>query len=442
RVLVSDERGAPLPARILVRGVPPTADPNFGDEQVAKGYANVAYTLAGDARLTIPAGSYRVTVTHGPERELATQQVDIGAARGGTMRARLARALEPQGWLACDFHVHAAPSFDSRVPLMDRVTALVAEGIDFAVATDHNHVTDYAPTIAELSAPLGTATGVEITTRAWGHFNAFPFPASQAPPPFADIDPPALFAHVRQHAPGAIIQVNHARMGDIGYFNRGRLDPRTGESDPAFSFDFDTLEVFNGFDLNGVDRVEEYVREWLTLMAFGRRYTAVGSSDSHKIAYQWAGYPRTYVRVPPDVARDQAMSAIIEGLRRGRAMVTNGPFLDVEAEDKGLGSIVKARDGRVRLRVEVLGPQWIEVDNLRYATLDGPIRLAAEPGEGAVRLRFEGEIEVRRDTFLVVAVRGSKRMEEVLAGASALPFAFTNPIWIDADADGALNLTK
>ena len=52
--------------------------------------------------------------------------------------------------------------------------------------------------------------------------------------------------------------------------------------------------------------------EWFELINAGRRYTAVGNSDSHRLVYQWAGYPRTYVRVEddrPSIATDSRCAA-------------------------------------------------------------------------------------------------------------------------------------
>jgi len=81
--------------------------------------------------------------------------------------------VETPGWIAGDLHLHAEPSYDSNVSLPDRIASLVAEGVEFAVATDHNHVTDYRPTIIATGARrmIASAPGVEITTwdPQWGH---------------------------------------------------------------------------------------------------------------------------------------------------------------------------------------------------------------------------------------------------------------------------------
>ena len=58
------------------------------------------------------------------------------------------RAYDSPGWVAGDFHIHAAPSTDSGLPIDKRVFSCAAEGLEVAVATDHNYVTDYAPVIA------------------------------------------------------------------------------------------------------------------------------------------------------------------------------------------------------------------------------------------------------------------------------------------------------
>ena len=61
------------------------------------------------------------------------------------VQARLRHVVDTHGWLSADFHVHAARSPDSRVPMHDRIYEFVADGVELIVATDHNVVCDYAP---------------------------------------------------------------------------------------------------------------------------------------------------------------------------------------------------------------------------------------------------------------------------------------------------------
>src|SRR5690606_2073568 len=122
-------------------------------------------------------------------------EVALDGQNGVALRAELERSVETGGWLGCDFHLHSAESHDSSISLDDRVLALLAEGVEFAVPTDHNHVTDYAPYVERSGSEqqLGTTSGVEITTLTWGHFNAYPYPARAEPPPFSGVTPAEIF---------------------------------------------------------------------------------------------------------------------------------------------------------------------------------------------------------------------------------------------------------
>jgi hypothetical protein len=378
------------------------------------------------------------------EHAIFEKDVSVSAERGQTVRATLPRRVETPEWIACDFHVHAAPSHDSTVTLEDRVRSLVAEGIEFVVATDHNHVTSYAAAIDRVRASdrLASASGIEVTTTRWGHFNAYPYPTSSPPPPHADVDPAQMFASVRDAGPGALIQVNHPRMSDIGYFNRAGLDADAGVAkNAAYSADFDVIEVVNGFDLGQSALLDQNLKEWFALLSQGRRYTAVGNSDSHRLSREWVGYPRTYVQVKQDDPRVVTALEIAESLKAGRAMVSGGPFLVAKVEGKGLGELATADNGRVTLQVSVRAPAWIDV-SIAEAWLDGKRvatqRATAPPG-AAVRLAWQTEIPVERDGFLVVVVRGERVLDRVLPGIGAKPFAFTNPIWIDGNADGTFD---
>jgi hypothetical protein len=141
-----------MAARLVVRGLPPTVNPDLGPHHLAAGAANVACTPNGVGSLELPPGRYSVLATHGPEFDVAEEVVEVSGTGGAMLRLRLSRVVDTSGWVAADLHLHADPSGDSEVSLPDRVTSLLAEGIELAVATDHNHVTDYAPAVRKLGA--------------------------------------------------------------------------------------------------------------------------------------------------------------------------------------------------------------------------------------------------------------------------------------------------
>lgn len=442
---IADSNDAPMPGRIVVRGVPPTANPDLGPLHLASGAANVACTASGAGSVELPPGRYSVLATRGPEWDVAEELFEVSETSGATFRARLSRVVDTSGWVAADLHVHADPSGDSEVPLPDRVASLLAEGIELAVATDHNHVTDYAPAVRALHASerISTQPGIEVTTRDWGHFNTYPYPLGAPLPPASELAPRELLPWLRSAAPGALIQVNHPRMGDIGYFNQMALDAHGSSSKAGATLDFDLIEVWNGFDLAELARLDEGLAEWMRLLALGRRYTAVGSSDSHRIAFQWAGYPRTWVRA--EDARPGAIewSSVAAALRAGRAQVSSGPFIELRVGGEQPGALVRAEQGKVGIELEVRAPPWMSVERAEIFS-GGQRVLHVEPrqpehalGAGPkARLRFTGTVPVERDTFVLVVARGSSTLDKVLPGVNVVPVAFTNPVFVDADGDG------
>jgi len=433
-----------LPVRVTVRGVAPTRDPNLGSPDRAAGAGPVAIALQGHTEVPVPPGRYRVTVSHGPEWTLDEHEVTVTETLRADVRAHLRHAVPMPAWVGCDLHVHANPSFDSRVTIEDRVASLVAEGVGFATPTEHNVVGDYSAGVAMLSGAvdetLQWVPAVEVTTdqnaQPWGHFNVYPYRPDPnvpggAPPPFLNTTPRQIFRAARANNPDAIIQVNHPRMQpNIGYFNTTGLDVRTQRAvSPEYDPSFDAIEVFNGLYLNRLDQVENVLRDWMSLLASGRRYVATGSSDSHRVLYQWAGYPRTYVHVT-EAARTP--SDILAALRRGRAFVTSGPMLLLTAGEAEPGDTVPvARQTPVRLRVRVAAAPWIPVDAVDlYRDGQRAATITVRPSRETSRLDAETTLALSPGSFVVAVARGPRGgLNPALPYSEGVPFAFTNPIF-------------
>jgi hypothetical protein len=324
--------GEPMPVRVRVLAERGTPAPRLGPDWNARGALDTAIAPAGVATLRLPPGYYRVVVTHGPEFSVVDRKVELDLSKTTVLHAELERAIDPGPWHAAELHVHAAPSPDSQVSLEDRVASLVAEGITFAVPTDHNHVTDLAPAIrAQPLWGLVSVPGVEVTTHdpVLGHFNAYPFPVDpslpgQGAPEGIGRAPSELFASLRAIDPSLVIQINHPRLeGGIGYFDVAEYDAKTDRGNELFSPDFDAIEVWNGFDLARFANLERTLSDFRAMLEHGYRIVATGSSDSHTIRSEGAGYPRTYIRAKLAGA-DQGQQ-LVQALKEGRAFVTSRP---------------------------------------------------------------------------------------------------------------------
>jgi hypothetical protein len=445
------EDGEPLPVHVVLRGMRGTPDPLPRAPAGAYAGGRSLYLLRGEAMLWLAPGAYQVTASHGPAYSLAKTTIEVAPHTMVVARDTLRRVVETKGWSSADFHLHAAPSPDAPVSLPARVASLACEGVDFAVATDHNRITDYTPFIeaAGMSAKLGTLAGAEITTApppSWGHFNAFPLPLPQrAPedsaPPYYDIAPADLLAAARD-AGARVLQVNHGRMApSIGYFDLVHLDQATGGADPSFSANFDAVEAFNGIYLETPEKVREGVRDLVALARRGLHPTATGNSDSHQLLYEEAGYPRTYVHVgaEPD---GPGHASLLEALLRGDTSVSSGPFVELTVDEAGIGSHISLGGRRrVRAHVRVSAPSWVPVETIELWRND-EVFFTAAAGAAADGVRFEADIDVpvAEDTVLLAWASAEEPLPDVVPYPHAHGIGFTGLIYIDADGDGLVTV--
>ena len=431
---ITDPDGKLVPGRLVLTGLAGTPDPRFASLPKVSAAGNEVHSVTGEGRVDIPPGRYRVVVSRGIEWSIAEKVIDVKPEQGVALRVALTHELSTPGWISADLHLHARPSRDSELPLTDRVASLVTAGVEYAVATDHNHVTDYQPAIENLEATalLAATRGVEVTTRTWGHFNAYPLPAGSPAPPFS-VDPPEIFSAIRRTAHDAVIQVNHPWSPGYGYFHRSVLNEKTGAHwRKQFSFDFDLIEVVNGYELGSADIPWKNLRKYFDLLNLGRRYTAVGSSDSHKLTNEWAGYPRTYVRVADDRPGGATDAEIAASLRAGHAIVSLGPFIEAHVGEAGPGDTVEVTPGSVPLDVTVRAADWVDATRLDLV-VGGDIVDSYElppPSRDSFRWARTIDVPVSFDTFIAIVVRGDRPVDQVMPGRSVTPFAFTNPIWV------------
>lgn len=448
-----------LPCKITIEGVEGTATPDLGPTYVAGTAKNQLIANVGEVALA--PGKYRLTSTRGAEYGADVAEVVLAPGAVKTVSAALRRVVDTAGYVAADFHQHTSLSADSGVGTRDRILSNAAEGVEVAVASEHNVVADLSPLVREVGmSPFFVAIGGnEITTDAskspWGHLNVFPLaPDPSKPRGGASVVRDRLakdvIAETRALAgPSRVVQVNHPRSGSNGYFDLLSFDPKTGVGSGAgYDAGFDAIEVWTG---RNVDARAKALPDYLALLRTSHPVTATGNSDTHGVVGHEAGLPRTYVRV----AKDDALGAwdasrtdeLVRSMREKRdVIVTNGPFLRVNANGAGIGGTAAARFGMVDVKVHVTSAAFVAVDRaeLRLAGSGKVVGKAEVPiapkkaASGAMEADVSFTVRVSTDDAFVVIVSGSRAMRPMFSGddKEITPWAMSGAIWIDADGDG------
>jgi hypothetical protein len=482
-VPVAPAAGAEPPSLYgLFAGCNPMLGPRHGGTPAC----NRALTHDGRFDLLIPAGQYYVYATRGPFASLDRQTITLGPGdeeKNMVLVVESLPSLLPAGVVSGDFHVHGAASFDSAIPDQDRVVSFLAAGVDVIIATDHDVVTSYESTLADLSATdrITVISGVEQTPnipwfavpgedfpKTLGHFNFWPLAADPTLPrnraPWDELrEPGQMMDDMELLFMGAgVRQLNHpfaeSKLGrDQGFLRAIGYDPRTPIA-PGVSFaadvllrapgapggrrnlDWDVQEVMTGSSLANWLR---YRALWFSLLSQGIVRAGTANSDSHSLSLEQVGYPRNLVFGAHQ--RDAIdIEAFDEDVRRGHLVGTNGPVLEVTIEDggpplrPGLDPIQVSASAQ--LVIKVAAAPWIPVTELRVI-VNGNIVGGAEPGQPIdISEDFIGAVHTGRQAN-ALDPPVSLPLASLLAGVDRDAWLIVEvgvklPATFDADGDG------
>jgi hypothetical protein len=428
--------GAPLPARVTVldeRGE--RARLYLATRELTAVRPGLCYQADGEARFEVPRGRYRVYATRGMEWSMAEAELSTedGAA---ALELALARQVDTRGFVAVDTHVHTfthSGHGDSTVE--ERQVTLAGEGVELAIATDHNHQTDYRPAQAQLGLTrwYTPVVGNEVTTDI-GHFNAFPLDPQGPVPPWDSTDVEVVVAGIR--AAGAeVVILNHPRWpdGDKAPFAAARLDRGTGAS--LTTHPYDALELVNS-DSREPDPLGLF-RDWFALLDRGEELVAVASSDSHHVDVMVGG-GRTYVESESDDPAALDVPALARALRAGRSSLAMGIFVDVRVDGARSGDLVP-RAQRHRVELTVRAPAWVRPRRAEV-WVDGAPAASAELADapaGPFERTLEFELAPRaHDAWLVCIVHGDGVRHAAWPLLNDYTLGATNPVRLDGDGDG------
>lgn len=443
----------PLPCRLTLTRKDGTLQPlraePAGEVAVRTG---VVYTRQGRATLHVPPGDYLLHAGRGFEWGLVTAQISLQSGDARELGLKLEREVDTRGWIAADSHIHTLThSGHGDAKIEERMLTIAGEGIELAIATDHNHHADYAPSAASMGVAehFTPVIGNEVTTKQ-GHFNAFPILPGTKPVDHTELDWSKLLPAIRATPGVQVITLNHPRDLHSGFIPLGgvQFNPKTGKHRQADALKIDALEVVTSAAMQS--DIHLLFRDWFALLNRGHRIAAVASSDTHDVNRFILGQGRTYVAAKDENPAKLDLDEIWRCYHEGRLLVSLGLMTTMKVNGRfGIGDTATGLADEVEVEIIVSGPAWTKADHVEL--LANGIRVREQKiedtGKAGEKARITWKLpKPAHDVHLVAIATGpgvtgpfweiprpyqpaSKTFTPRVIGA-------TNPIWLDADGDG------
>ncbi|HZE98140.1 MAG TPA: CehA/McbA family metallohydrolase [Planctomycetota bacterium] len=452
---VTESLGGSVPCRITivddtVEALVPLTAPAGQRIAVRPG---VVYTADGKAKVHLPGGRYRVHAGRGFEYSVATESLSIDPGESRSLSLKIRREVPTANLVACDTHLHTLKySGHGDATDDERAITLAGEGVELPVATEHNQANGYAEAAARMGllSRFTPVLGSEITTPA-GHFNIFPVEPGGKLADSKLTDWTTLMESIRATPGVRVVILNHPRNNHSNFvpFADSNFNRISGDNLRGPEFTFDAMELLNSSALRSDDF--QVIHDWMALLNHGYRITGVGSSDCHEVNRFIVGQARTYIAVKDTDPGRIDVAAACESLLKGRALVSMGLLAQVKVDGRyGPGDLAPAGSDGFEVEARISGPSWTKVDRVELFANGERIRDEwVEPvSTGGEKARLRWKIDrPRNDVHLVVVASGpgvrdlywplSRPYQPNTPLWNPRVIAVTNPVWIDADGDGA-----
>ena len=465
---ITDAAGRPIPCKVAFDVPAGHGTPNFGPVSAEYGVKNLRYTPNGEFQQQLAPGSYKATISYGPEYDAAFVDLVIEAGKTANLTAQLPRVVQTPGWVSSDFHSHSTPSGDNTTSQLGRVLNLASEQVEFAPCTEHNRVSTYDPHIDALKIRpfMATCSGMELTGTPLplNHQNVFPMhhhPHRQdGGGPVTDDSPEVQIERVAlwDNRSEKLIQQNHPDIGWLFYDSNGDGTPDPGYG-KGFAF-MDVIEVHPIHTILGMQPTAEWeqkvqnntVFNWLQLLNQGHKIYGVVNTDAHYNFHGSGGF-RNWIQSSTDDPAKIDTLEMVHASEQGRLVMSNGPFLEVWAKETGAdarvtsGQSLTAKSKQVELSIQVQCPNWFDIDRV-FVLANGRIvaqhDYTREKHPDAFRQQVKKfdrtvKLELEADAHLIVVAAGEKSRLGSVAGpeyGQQPPTAVSNPIFIDIAGDG------
>lgn len=219
------------------------------------------------------------------------------------------------------------------------------------------------------------------------------------------------------------------------------------------------------------------VDDFFRYLERGLLATQISSSDGHNDMKE-PGYPRTYYLSPTDAPLGLSVEAAVDSLKKRQAFSTYGPYVWAQLEGKTYGQTASASPGQnLEMLLDVQTASWFGVDRVEVY-MNGRLARFYTPDVPVTEIHdLKGKVPLTvpdRDSWVVIVAMGLKdefsmapvsvdvpfgevQLSRLASDAFAkvpivkdffavsptvpdwspiIPYAITNPIFIDTDGNG------
>lgn len=454
------DSGEFLPCKLTLVNIPPTP---FVDHGPLGSYSrNIYYSATGNETLDIPTGHYKIVFSRGLEYNIYEEDIYIAYTRENSINAELTHIIDVPGYISADVGVKTNNSYDCYVTPEERVVAAAAEGVEYLVSGDSNQATDLSSAVAAkgLGNFIKTGIGKQIEFMGVKNLgNILVWPISQQYLSAAGdqqeleaLTPAQLMSVLRSKYPNSLIQVNRSLFPTEGYFvNYGyHKDKKTVIKDKDFSYDFDLMDIWDG-------KRQGIIRDTLNLLfnTWFEGYNKIKPFGGSKSVMSWGeelGYPRVYIASSTDNPSQISETEIMESIKKGNYLITNGPIIKFTINGQSPGSLITDTDGKVDCHLEISAAPWVPTSYIDL-NMDGIFfrRIIQPPSKDVVRFPRGStpkgsenfQINITKDSIITIEVAssGEEDLSPVVPShpyqsGGVKTFAITAPILIDFDGNG------
>jgi hypothetical protein len=381
------------------------------------------------AELVLPAGKYRLRGIRGPEYKPVAEEITIQPGEALTHTVKLARWTHAarDGWFSGENHIHANYGYGQWHNTPESMLAQCAgedlNVCNFMVAnSDTDGIFDRSY-FRGRPDPRSTADTIlywnqEFRSTLWGHMTLLDLKQVVEPvmTGFRDTTNPwdvPTNADVadRTHWQKGHVNYTHAIQNPIKPFE----NPYAAKGLPIDV----ALGKIDSLDLN--NSFTGTVPIWHRLLNCGFRLPPSAGTDCflNRIFSQLPGGDRVYVHVDGPLT----YAAWIDGLKKGKSFVTNGPMLELTVDGKELGTVLAlAGPQKVMVKARARAQFPLEKVELLY---NGRVAATLPLGKDSLGARLVQPVLIDKSGWLALRAEGPAHP------LGPPPFAHTAPIYVE-----------